>query len=236
MNFPLVSCLMPTRGKAATQPHVINEAIHSFVNQDYPNKELVILNDNPGHKLWTSVPNVRVINWDTFFQSLGAKRNTLIELAAGEILLQWDDDDYSLPNRCKQAVEHLQGFDYWNPRMWFYIYIGQPPKPDGNGVGLMCAAYKRNVFRNAYPNVTKCEDSITANWAEVNLKVNRKVITDPKEITYCYMFNRSSWHLSGHVDMDAAFAATPLGPKGTYKLKAETQTDWVSVCRKATQQ
>ena len=50
-RVPLVSCICPTYNRPPRHQHLLEEAIASFLRQDYPNKELIVLNDCPGQEL-----------------------------------------------------------------------------------------------------------------------------------------------------------------------------------------
>ena len=76
---PLVSCIMPTYGR----PDYVQESVAMFLAQDYPYKELIVLNDCPEQEFHGDLPGVRVINEQTRYASLGEKRNVAIEAAAG---------------------------------------------------------------------------------------------------------------------------------------------------------
>jgi len=105
MSNPLVSCLCCTYNRK--EP--LEEAIQCFVDQDYKNKELIILNDQEGITLKLDNPcnNIKIINYPTRFNSLGEKRNHLNSLATGEYICVWDDDDLYIPFRISQSI---QGF------------------------------------------------------------------------------------------------------------------------------
>ena len=94
-EYPLISCVMPTYGRPAYVP----EAVNCFLDQDYPNKELILLNDCDGQTFVGNVPGVRIINDSRRYPSLGDKRNASIEAAGGDLIAIWDDDDISLPWR-----------------------------------------------------------------------------------------------------------------------------------------
>ena len=58
MNPP-VSCMCLTYGR----PHLLEEAIESFLRQDYQGqKELIVLNDLPQEELLFNHPEVHIIN------------------------------------------------------------------------------------------------------------------------------------------------------------------------------
>lgn len=107
----LISCLMPTFNRPASRPWLLNEAVQSFLLQDYPNKELIICNDTPGQELLLprNYNNIKVLNISSRFDCLGNKLDWMIRNAAsGEYLCRWDDDDISLPWRLSLSMLMLQ--------------------------------------------------------------------------------------------------------------------------------
>jgi hypothetical protein len=107
---PLVSCLTATAGRFS----VLREAVACFLAQDYPEKELVILNNHPT-PLVCDLPGVRVVN-EPKYASLGDCRNRLLELAQGDLVRTWDDDDLYLPWAISQGVEHLGEAPAFKPK------------------------------------------------------------------------------------------------------------------------
>lgn len=102
MKKPLVSCLTATHGRYK----VLCEAVGCFLKQDYENKELIILNN---HKipLVASLPQVRIVN-EPKYATLGDCRTRLLELADGEYVRTWDDDDLYYPWAISQGVENIR--------------------------------------------------------------------------------------------------------------------------------
>ncbi len=94
--LPLVSCIMPTYNRRQFVPL----SLRWFLSQDYPNKELLILDDgsDPVGDIVEGLPNVEYIRLDRRF-SIGAKRNLACQRARGEIIAHWDDDDWYAPGR-----------------------------------------------------------------------------------------------------------------------------------------
>jgi O-antigen biosynthesis protein len=103
-TLPLVSCIMPTRDR----PAYVRQSIQYFERQNYPERELIILDDGlqplagevPIH------PRIRYVRRAPG-QSVGAKRNQGCELARGTIIAHWDDDDWYGPDRLRAQVEPL---------------------------------------------------------------------------------------------------------------------------------
>lgn len=113
MNF-LVSCLTATHGRWSW----VREAITCFVEQDYDNKELIILNNHPT-PLICELPQVKVYN-EPYYPTLGDCRNRLLKLASGEFVRTWDDDDLYLPWAISQGVKMIEDAPAWKPkRSWF---------------------------------------------------------------------------------------------------------------------
>lgn len=103
---PLVSCLMPTSGR----PQFIAQSIRYFHQQDYPNKELIIVYNKETDLPANLEPalNVKLVLCKE--ESIGGKRNAGCAQAAGSIIAQWDDDDIYHPTRLSvQAGPLLQG-------------------------------------------------------------------------------------------------------------------------------
>lgn len=107
MEYKFISAKCITYGRVG----VLEEAISSFLQQDYPQDkcELIVVNDYPLQKLELpfDVPNIKIYNLDKTFKTIGEKENYAIERCKGDIIAVWDDDDVALPN-------HLSNINkYW---------------------------------------------------------------------------------------------------------------------------
>ncbi len=124
---PRVSCLMVTRGRDKQ----VQDAIACFLAQNYPNKELVIVTEQPGPGLRQALarsasPDIRLLEVGDNGMTLGELRNRAIDHASGELICQWDDDDLYDPDRLgvqagilKQTGAHvclLQRWVQWWPK------------------------------------------------------------------------------------------------------------------------
>ena len=101
---PLVSCVMPTFDRRSFVP----QAVRYFLRQDYPAKELVVVDDGPEpvDDLLPDDPRIRYHRLETR-TVLGAKRNLACDLARGPIIVHWDDDDWASPERVSVQVAAL---------------------------------------------------------------------------------------------------------------------------------
>lgn len=238
MSDPIVTFLCPTFGRAARQPHLINEMLYWYTRQTYKQKQLLIVNDAPGQRLFVSSElkeeyGVHVANLGIKIRSLGEKMNLMVMMAPGSICLVQEDDDISLPWRAEQAVAALHNHDYWTPGLWWYAEEGKPMVADGKGVGHNCAAYRRAAMYNRYPTVTQGHDMIADAWAKSSLRVNRRKLRNPEEvaeISYVYRWGVSDYHLSGiSRDMEASYRDADPGPAGTYELCPVMGRDYLAL-------
>lgn len=131
-QLPLVSCIMPTFNRRRFVP----QAIRYFLSQDYPEKELLILDDGDESvgDLMTKDSRIRYFRLERT-TVLGEKRNLACEEARGEIIAHWDDDDWMagwrLSYQVKSLIEqradacglaHLLFYQPESDRAWRYFY------------------------------------------------------------------------------------------------------------------
>ena len=105
MEFPLVSCITPTANRQKYLPL----AIDYFLKQDYPNAEMVIIDDgtSPATHLIPDNPKIRYFYTDPI-GTIGVKRNYACEKAKGEIIMHWDDDDWYAPDWISRQVQAME--------------------------------------------------------------------------------------------------------------------------------
>lgn len=105
---PLVSCIMPT----CDRRRFVGRAIRYFLEQDYPNRELVVVDDGVDcvADLIPADPRIRYIRLSER-RTIGAKRNLACEQARGELVVHWDDDDWSAPRRLRYQVGMFRSQD-----------------------------------------------------------------------------------------------------------------------------
>lgn len=152
MDFPLVSCIMPTFNRR----QFVAQAVKYFLRQDYPHKELIILDDGTD-KVRDLAPEVPEIKYVALSKKLplGEKRNLAIEESQGEIILHWDDDDWMRPSRIHYQVENMLAahaevcgiskvlfYDLHRGRLWLYEY----PTRQQAWVYGGCLAYRKTFW------------------------------------------------------------------------------------------
>lgn len=102
-----VSVLLPTYNR----PHMLPRAIESFINQDYKNSELIILNDGGTDETQNVINHyaklderIKVIRYE---QNVLPPKcfNEILEFATGDLVCHLHDDDEMLPNGISLRVE-----------------------------------------------------------------------------------------------------------------------------------
>jgi len=242
-SLPLVSCICPTYNRPPRYQHLLEEAIESFLRQDYPNKELIVINDCPGQELICDEPGVRVVNVAERFPSLGDKRNAGVGLARGELIAPWDDDDIMLPWQLSHSVERLGDADYFNPRCyWLLDSDGFHEKPLDLTVGyysLNMSLFRRAAFEGVggYPSVNLGEDyALDATFSELAHVVDPfRGDKEPTRSEWFYIYRRgvSPVHICSSSDQDfyGEIGELPV-VEGRFQLSPHWRRDYVAETRR----
>jgi glycosyltransferase involved in cell wall biosynthesis len=115
MAGPLVTCVMITKPNAVRLPFVVRAA-GAYARQTYEPRELLVLLDAGSEGDRGAVEaglasmgrnDIRIVRTEGA-PSLGRLRNLGIELAHGELVCVWDDDDFHHPTRVESQVRTLR--------------------------------------------------------------------------------------------------------------------------------
>ena len=86
---------------------LVQKSIKCFLNQTYPNRQLLILNDDPGHPLSIDAPNIQVFNLPERM-ILGKKRQWLLDRVETDLVGSWDSDDLMYPDYLSTAIAQIE--------------------------------------------------------------------------------------------------------------------------------
>lgn len=167
LRQPLVTCIMPTANRRAFVP----QAIQFFQRQTYSAKELLILDDGRDTvaDLVPEDPAIRYVRLDAR-QPLGRKRNQACEMARGDVIAHWDDDDWMSEWRLEYQVAALTSASQpsatglsrvyfchrFGNRAWLYLYPDSG-RPWIHG-GTMC--YHKALWEKyRFPEIDEGEDT-----------------------------------------------------------------------------
>jgi glycosyltransferase involved in cell wall biosynthesis len=168
---PLVSCITPTRERLDW----LLQSIQYFDRQDYPRRELVIVDDGV-RDLSSQLPHdprIRYLRPGKRL-SIGEKRNFACDAASGSIIAHWDDDDWYGSNRLSvqlapllagtAEVTALQDTVFFDLDQWHFwrcsaeIYARLFVRAVHGGT----LVFRREVFgaRARYPDRSLAEDAL----------------------------------------------------------------------------
>lgn len=199
-RLPLVSCLMVTKNRA----NLARCALRSFLNQSYPHKELVIIDDGEDEEFACYTKQlkdsrIRHIRLPTRKKSLGGLRNMSVEIAKGDLVCQWDDDDLSDPLRLAMQVCAMVSFKaeaclLRQEMMWWphqnRLAISTKRIWEGSSM-----AKKANL--TPYPAISKGEDTPVVK----NLLHTAKVVILDNPHLYLYVVHGTNTFDAQHFDL-----------------------------------
>lgn len=190
-----ISCKCITYGRV----DLLEEALNSFLKQEYDgNRELLIINDYPKQKLHFDHPDVRIINLDKTFPTIGAKENFAVDMCKYDTIAVWDDDDIALPNHLSNINKYFPDHDL------LHWYKGAAVN-DGKISTLHCLGnsgivYSKDIWekagRHALENAGYDMTFVMKIRGEL---MCRTVDADPPddEVSWMYLWGGRCYHMSG---------------------------------------
>lgn len=109
VSDPLVTAVMVTSNKGL-RAELARQSVISFLQQDYLNKELLVVLDHDSPDFMVFDPSIKVVRGEPK-ATLGDLRNTGIEEAKGDFIFQWDDDDWHREDAIVYQLRELQAGD-----------------------------------------------------------------------------------------------------------------------------
>jgi len=194
-NKPLISCKCITYGRV----HFLEEAIESFLKQEYSGKkELIIVNDYPKQNLVFNHPEIKIYNLDKTFKTIGEKENFAVNKCSGNLIAVWDDDDIALPNHLENIAKYMKNNDllHWGKA----IFMNDDKITDITGVGNSGIVYTKKVWEEVgyHPHENAGYDMTFV--FKIKSKKNPKVITampENNEVSWVYAWGGRGYHMSG---------------------------------------
>ena len=198
---PLVSCIMPTYNRRLFVP----QAIQYFLRQDYPHKELVIVDDG-SDAVADLIPAHAQIRYIRLNQrvSLGAKRNIALTHSQGDIIAHWDDDDWYHASYLRQVIQRLlQSGDQQaivGIASYLVYILADATLKVGHTSGIAGATlcyFKALWERQAYRDVATAEDYFFLQDAQPHV-----LRLDALELFVVIRHTHHTWKQEGGVEVD----------------------------------
>lgn len=204
-----ISCLMGTYGRHS----MASEALSCFLDQDYENKELIILNQHEVPLVFEH-PQVKIYNIDAKeVPDLQSIRRKCLEYATGDYIHFWDDDDLMLPYHLSTYAKYVKNYTAWKP---FEVLMSNYNSEYHVVSSNMEATHliEREFALSIPTNTHDCDDHSL--FAQVSDKLKIEILPH-SEISYVYRWANNSYHLSG------AYGSKTMEER--VKISRETCTD-----------
>jgi len=204
-SVPLVSVIIPTYGR----PEFLKKAIELVRRQDYPNIEVVIVDDSPQPQ--ADLPkdnNIKYIHLKSRV-SIGEKRNVAVQNAKGQVVVHWDDDDYFREHRVSEQVAPILRGEVDMTVLEHHYYFHLPTqafytvkRASSWGPHFATFVYKKSLFDKGlrYPETSMAEDYA---FAEFALKQGASIrVMSNEDGKHVYVRHQNTWEFDFN-DYDA---------------------------------
>lgn len=212
---PSIAVIVPTYGRLQYLPRVLA----SFLSQEYCNKELIIVNDEPGVHLECNYDNVSVINL-TKQILLPDKRNVGISLAKAELVVGLDDDDIILPDRLCNLARYFEANpeceSYFNPCA-YSLYEDTFSKTTTISTTNTCFTKDLWYKVGGYTGTkNKGED------VDFFKKISEytTIVNDENHRDFIYMWSSINYHATHHTQQEIDKIALSQNIKGEYLIES----------------
>jgi glycosyltransferase involved in cell wall biosynthesis len=192
-SLPLISCLMPTKNRFEQA----KMAVASYRRQTWPNRELIVLDQNPDDRLgqWIATlgdQSIRYTHMPGLAEPLGTIRNRTVQMSSGALLCVWDDDDMQHPARLEIATAAMSA-----SKAAACVLVREVVwMPQKRRIGLRQARFYCNTLLAMrgvgvhYPPIQRGEDMVAL---QAILAKNRVIWLDLPELYVYVVHGRNTW-------------------------------------------
>lgn len=175
--------------------HLLEEAIESYLRQDFLDQtEMLIVNDCFEEKYLFDHPNIKIINCDNRFPSIGEKLEFGFSQCKYDYIYRLDDDDLLAPFALMHTMEDIEnnpGYDIYRSNGHYYF-------ENNRFLKISSSVNNGNVYTKHYlsrikiPNISFGEDY------EITFNFNAKIYESPRDQkTLIYRWGMNTYHVSG---------------------------------------
>lgn len=178
--------------------HLLEEAIQSYLQQrDTTDSEMVILNDCPNVEYRIDIPNIRIINLNQRFSSVGKKLEFGFTQCRGEYIYRLDDDDLLSP----YALDLQKEYRTTEPNKEIYRCQKHYFFSQNEYQGLSDAVNNGNCYSKAYTQRIECPDKSIGEDNHITFFNDADMyIGDTKRYSMIYRWGMGVYHISGMGD------------------------------------
>lgn len=172
--------------------HILEEAIQSFVLQDRPDCEMVVLNDCCDVKYETDIPNVRIINTESRFPSIGEKLRYCFSQCSNPFLYRLDDDDLLSEGGLSIMMDAIMtnpGYDVYRAKSAHFLSNNENLSVSDNINNGNC--YSKGYIKTIRKWDYSCNEDVYITYR------NNARIFQFEEKTMIYRWGMGTYHISG---------------------------------------
>jgi len=176
--------------------HLLEEAIQSFLLQDYKNGEMVIVNDSPNTHYTYDHPQIKIFNLAERFPNLSKKLEWGFKQCQNECIYRLDDDDLLGPDALKISEEFIlnnPGYDVYRPKQHYFFLHNKFESIGGN-------VNNGNVYTKKYINRIQFPDKSFGEDFDITYKFRPKIYESDGKPTMIYRWGMNTYHVSGFGD------------------------------------
>lgn len=185
-----VSVICPTYQRAERHPLLYT----AFNHQTYADKELLVIDDSPEKSpFFTNLQDDRVTyQFLSSYYNIGHKRNLLIDLAKGEIIVNFDDDDFYAPTYIQTMVDAIQEADFVKLSKWLgWQEVG----------GRLWEWDANNTTNNFFAVFGNGEVKKFENVSKEDMEIPEKLAKNLGCYGFSHVFRKSMWEANPYADI-----------------------------------
>jgi glycosyltransferase involved in cell wall biosynthesis len=175
------------------RPHLLEEAMESFLQQGVVGAEMVIVNDNIEVDYVYDHPSIRIFNLKERFPSIAAKLEWGYKQCQNHYVYRLDDDDLLAPwalENVKQDILNNPGHEIYRSRGMYFFVNNEFQKEDSN-INNGNVYSKSYLDRIKFPNKSGDED------ADITFMHKANIYESKLKHSMIYRWGMGTLHISG---------------------------------------
>ena len=175
------------------RPHLLEEAMESFLQQGVVGAEMVIVNDNIEVDYVYDHPSIRIFNLKERFPSIAAKLEWGYKQCQNHYVYRLDDDDLLAPwalENVKQDILNNPGHEIYRSRGMYFFVNNEFQKEDSN-INNGNVYSKSYLDRIKFPNKSGDED------ADITFMHKANIYQSKLKHSMIYRWGMGTLHISG---------------------------------------
>lgn len=175
------------------RPHLLEEAMESFLQQRVVGAEMVIVNDNIEVDYVYDHPSIRIFNLKERFPSIAAKLEWGYKQCQNHYVYRLDDDDLLAPwalENVKQDILNNPGHEIYRSRGMYFFVNNEFQKEDSN-------INNGNVYSKSYLDRIKFPDKSGDEDADITFMHKANIYQSKLKHSMIYRWGMGTLHISG---------------------------------------